>query len=173
VVIGLLGGVLPATAALKASGVSSVTFFSEIANDPLEVVSAHWPDDIPIGDMGSLDVCWFDRVVSEFPDSLFRLAGSIPCRDASRCVHELVAKFLHHIMKLTDKVVFTFECKRMDDGDRLFLSSAFGVEPIELNNRGWSPLSRPRWWGLGGRKLLWPQELDHGALDGIKRVRLH
>ena len=55
VIIELFGGILPATLALHQCDVESVTYFSEIANDPLELVQARWPSAIPLGDIRSLD----------------------------------------------------------------------------------------------------------------------
>ena len=183
VAIELFGGVLPATAALKVSGVSCITFFSEVANGPIELASAHWPEAIPIGDVRLLELRWFDKVVADFPDSFFWLTGGVPCKDMSRLnanrqgafghhsgLHELAAKFCNHLMGLTDKAAFTFECTRMDEGDKSSFSAAFGTEPIEINNRGWSPLSRPRWWWIGGKQPIWPQDIEHGSLNGIKRI---
>ena len=81
--IELCSGILPATLALKKSGLSSKTFFSEIASDPVEVTSAHWPEAIPIGDMRSLDSFWLNKVVAEHPDSLFWITAGVPCKDVS------------------------------------------------------------------------------------------
>ena len=40
VIIELFAGILPATAALQKHNVDAVTYFSEIANDPLEIARA-------------------------------------------------------------------------------------------------------------------------------------
>ena len=183
--IELCSGILPATLALKKSGLSSKTFFSEIASDPVEVTSAHWPEAIPIGDMRSLDSFWLNKVVAEHPDSLFWITAGVPCKDVSFLntnrsgalgkhsdLHEVVAKNIKHLMSLSDNVVFTVECTRMDDEDRAIFSTAFGCEPIEINNKGWSPLSRPRWWWIGGKIPAWPKDTDFGKNPkGIRLLR--
>ena len=185
VAIELCSGILPATLALKKSGLSSKTFFSEIASDPVEVTSAHWPEAIPIGDMRSLDSLWFNKVVAEHPDSVFWLTAGVPCKDVSSLntnrsgalgkhskLHEVVAKIIKHLMSLSDNVVFIVECTRMDDEDRAIFSAALGCEPIEINNKGWSPLSRPRWWWIGGKIPAWPKDTDFGRNPkGIRLLR--
>ena len=184
VVIELFGGILPVTAALKKCGISALSFFSEIASDPIEVATAHWPEAIQIGDVRCLKLEWMDKVVADNPDSLIWLTGGVPCKDVSQLnsnrrgasgnhsgKYEVAAKLLNHLKSLTSRMAFTFECTRMDDSDRARFSSAFGIEPIEINNRGWSPLSRPRWWWIGGVSPVWPPGTQHGLLNGIRRVR--
>ena len=184
VTIELFGGILPATAALKKCGVSFLSFCSEIASDPIELASAHWPEAIPIGDMRDLDLAWFDKVVKDNPDSLIWVTGGIPCKDVSTLnanrqgatgrhsgLFEVAAKILNHLKGITQRMAFTFECTRMDEADRVRFSKAFGTQPIEINNRGWSPLSRPRWWWIGGMAPVWPNGTQHGLFQGVKRVR--
>ena len=84
VVIELFGGILPVTAALKKCGISALSFFSEIASDPIEVATAHWPEAIQIGDVRCLKLEWMDKVVADNPDSLIWLTGGVPCKDVSQ-----------------------------------------------------------------------------------------
>jgi hypothetical protein len=75
VVIELFGGVLPATLALHQCDVESVTYFSEIANDPLELVEARWPSAIHLGDIRSLEKKTLDDIVARHPGALFWITG--------------------------------------------------------------------------------------------------
>ena len=108
----------------------------------------------------------------------------MPCKDVSKLnknrsgafgqhsgLHELAAKFRVHLESLTKNFVFTCECTKMDDCDKASFSAAFKVEPIEMNNRGWSPLSRPRLWWIGGKDPVWPANTLHGSLDGAWLIR--
>ena len=83
VVIELFGSILPATTALKEGGISAVFSSSEIASDPIEVASAHWPKAVQIGDVRCLKLEWMDKVVADNPDSLLWLTGGVPCKDVS------------------------------------------------------------------------------------------
>jgi len=125
--IELFGGILPATAALKKSGLSFVSYFSEIASDPIEVASAHWPEAIPLGDVRMLDLERLDKIVAEYPEALFWLTGGVPCNDVSQLnkhrtgatgkhsgLHSIVRKIRERLLQLTKNVVCTFECTRMD-----------------------------------------------------------
>ena len=123
IVIEIFGGILPATVALHKCGLSPVTFFSEIANDPIEVAKAHWPEAISIGDMRTLNMEWIDGVVSTCPDALIWLTGGIPCKDVSKLnknrngasgqhsgLYLEAKKILEYVRSKTDNVVFSFEC---------------------------------------------------------------
>ena len=184
VVIELFGGILPATAALHQCNISTISYFSEIASDPIEIASAHWPEATQIGDVRQLKKEWLDTVVAENPDALIWITGGVPCKDVSQLnknrqgatgthsgLYEVAAKLLDYLKSIHSRVAFTIECTRMDDNDRAKFSNAFGTEPVEINNRGWSPLSRPRWWWIGGVVPEWPRDTEHGLLNGIRRLR--
>jgi hypothetical protein len=184
VVIELFGGILPATAGLKLSGISAKTYFSEIANDPLDLASAHWPEAEPLGDMQFLDLSRFDKVVADHPNSLIWLTAGGLCKDSSRlnaevqgaggrftALHEKVRVVIEHLGSIAASFCFTIECARMDDSDLKTFNAAFGGEPIEINNRGWAPLSRPRWWWIGGKVPHWPTGTEFGNSDGVSSLR--
>ena len=184
VAIELFSGILPATAALALSGLSHVTYFSEIANDPIEVTLANWPEAISIGDVRNLELSWFDNIVKEYPDALIWLTAGVPCKNVSKLNKNrsgafgehsgkflLAAKFKDHLESITDNFVFSFECTKMDDADKASFSSAFKTEPMEINNRGWSPLSRPRLFWIGGKDPVWPPNTLHGSLGGSWLIR--
>ena len=182
--IELFGGILPATAALKKSGLSFVSYFSEIASDPIEVASAHWPEAIPLGDVRMLDLERLDKIVAEYPEALFWLTGGVPCNDVSQLnkhrtgatgkhsgLHSIVRKIRERLLQLTKNVVCTFECTRMDHADKDMFSESLGGEPIEINNRNWCPLSRPRWWWITGKRPVWPEDTQFGFIHGIHTVK--
>ena len=175
---------MPATVALHKCGLSPVTFFSEIANDPIEVAKAHWPEAISIGDMRTLNMEWIDGVVSTCPDALIWITGGIPCKDVSKLnknrngasgqhsgLYLEAKKIFEYVRSKTDNVIFSFECTRMDDSDKKTFSEAFGVEPVEIDNRGFAPLSRPRWWWIGGKQPTWPKDSEIKVTNGITRIR--
>ena len=177
---------MPATVALKMSGVSFIFYFSEIASDPIEIACAHWPEAVPLGDVRTLGLGWLDKAVAKHPGALLWFTGGIPCKDVSQlnarrngapgkhsCLHGTVREIPEHLFKLSKNAVCTLECTRMDDADRRAFSESLGSEPLEINDRGWSPLSRPRWWWITGKDPLWPKDTEFGSFNGLRRVRPH
>ena len=83
VVIELFGGLMPATAALRKLNLSTIMYFSEIANDPLEIAAKHWPEAIPLGDIRFLTKDVLQGIVQQHTGALFWLTGGMPRMDDS------------------------------------------------------------------------------------------
>ena len=177
---------MPASLALHQCGLKPVSFYSEIADDPLEIISSHWPEAISIGDMRTLDLGWVEGIVKQCPEALIWCTGGIPCQDVSLLnrdrqgssgersgLHLQAKKVVDEFLKYTSNVIFTFECTRMDPKDRKSFTESFGVEPIEINNRGFAPLSRPRLWWIGGKAApSWPDDcLRKTSPEGIVMIK--
>ena len=81
VVIELFGGLLPATAALQKHGIQTVSYFLEVANDPLEVAATRWPSAIALGDIRLLSEKTLDDIVSKHTGALFWITGGVPPKD--------------------------------------------------------------------------------------------
>ena len=126
VVIELFAGILPATAALHKLNVRAVSFFSETANDPLDLAARNWPTAIPIGDAELLGQQEVQDIVRRHPRALIWLTGGIPCKDVSFLKqgrkgaegnqsrkYRLAVKVLGFLMSMQANYVFTFECTRM------------------------------------------------------------
>ena len=185
VVIELFGGLMPATAALRKLNLSTITYFSEIANDPLEIAAKHWPEAIPLGDIRFLTKDVLQGIVQQHTGALFWLTGGMPRMDdssfdpsskgiADECIGlcRLAADLLAFLQSISSNVAFTFECNRMEPNDRQTFSDAFKVKPIEINSRGFAPLSRPRWWWIGGKPLKWPLGTQkHIMKSGVTALR--
>ena len=166
--IELFGGIFPASMALKSMNVSAETFFCEFANDPLEVASVLWPEARSLGDVHDLQMEDLARKIRGCPGALVWLTGA--CGNHSGR-HTKAKEVLDFIKSVTSNYVFTFECTRMDDADRAAFDDAFGAEPIEINNRGFAPMSRPRWWWIGGRPGRWPKNVETKRQGGVLHVR--
>jgi hypothetical protein len=172
-ILDLFGGLLPASMALKSLDIPAKTFFSEVANDPLEIASATMPEATPLGDVRSLKMEDLAMMVKSCPCALVWLTGGIPCKDVSQLnasrvgasgiqsgLYTKAKEILELVKSITSNYVFTFECARMDDADRATFDEAFGVAPVEINNRGFSQMSRPRWWWIGGKPGTWPKYIE-------------
>ena len=163
VIIELFAGIMPATAALHKLGVHSITYFSEIANDPLELVAIHWPNAIPIGDIESLTEEHLIAIAQRHPGALFWIIRGLPGIDLPSNYQVKVSTRLWKsavrtktvMSSLVANLVFTFECTRMENSQKDILSKAFGVEPVEIDNSGFAPLDHPRWWWIGGKPFEW------------------
>ena len=188
VVIELFAGIMPASAALHKLGVQVMSYFSETANDPLELVAKHWPNAISLGDVKSLTKETLLAIVQRHPGALVWLTGGVPCKDVSSLnafkdgaeerqssLYRHAALIKDYLLSIADNLVFTFECTRMADADRAIFSEAFGVDPVEVDNIHFSPLSRPRWWWIGGKHIDWQESLlqrSNGVLQIVpKRPR--
>ena len=186
IVVELFGGIMPASLALHQCGLKPVSLYSEIADDPLEIISSHWPEAISIGDMRTLELGWVEDMVKQCPEALIWCTGGVPCQDVSLLnrdrqgasgersgLHLQAKKVVDEFLKYTSNVIFTFECTRMDPKDRKSFTETFGVEPIEINNRGFAPLSRPRLWWIGGKAApSWPDDcLRKTSPEGIVMIK--
>ena len=183
VIIELFAGIMPATAALHKLGVHSITYFSETANDPLELLAIHWPNAVPIGDIEFLTEEHLTAIAQRHPGALFWITGGVPREDASSVnqwsaeghqtrAYKLAAEIKTFLSSLVENLVFTFECTRMDDFDKNIFSEAFGVEPVEIDNNGFSPLHRPRWWWIGGKRFKWKDaQFKHSVNPSVMMVR--
>ena len=83
-ILKLFGGLLPASMALKSLDIPAKTFFSEVANDPLEIASAIMPEATPLGDVRSLKMEDLAMMAKSCPCALVWLTGGIPCKDVSQ-----------------------------------------------------------------------------------------
>ena len=133
VVIELFAGLMPATAALQKLGVHSITYYAEVASDPLELAAIHWPNAIPIGDIRLLDQVVLGNIAQKHVGALFWITGGIPCKDVSvlnrfrtgaagrhTSLYLLAADILKFFATLVPDLAFTFECTRMEDDNRSF-----------------------------------------------------
>ena len=145
VIIELFAGIMPATAALHKLGVHSITYFSETANDPLELLATHWPNAVPIGDIEFLTEEYLTAIAQRHPGALFWITGGVPREDVSSVnqfkwseqghqtrAYKLAAEIKTFLSSLVENLVFIFEGTRMDDFDKDIFSEAFGVKPIEI-----------------------------------------
>ena len=138
VIIELFGGLLPATAALHMCGIPAITYYSEIASDPLEIAATHWPSAKPLGDIRFLNMDVLRHIVQQHTGALFWLTGGIPRKDISNLsnegLHGLYTKaavILKFLQSVCDNVVFTFECKMLETDECRMLSETFRVEPVD------------------------------------------
>ena len=175
---------MPATAALHKLGVHSITYFSETANDPLELAAIHWPNAIPIGDIEFLTEELLTAIAQRHPGALFWITGGVPCTDApSQSLIEeganskqmrmckLAARTKTFMSSLVSNLAFTFECKRMDAVHQNIFSEEFGVEPFEIDNDAFSPMKRPRWWWVGGTPCQWKEaRFEQSANPSVMKV---
>ena len=186
VLIELFAGILPATAALHALQIRTATYFSEVTSDPIEIAAKHWPAAIPLGDVLSLSDATLREIVDKHPGALILVTGGIPCVDVSKlnkfgrgCQAQqtrsklaAAAHIVEFLKAISNNVAFIFECTRMKLADRQAFTGAFGVEPIEINNVHFAPLTRPRWWWIGGKAPNYPSRIQSRTTkEGVKEIR--
>ena len=96
------------------------------------------------------------------------VSGVVGVAGANSDKYLRAAAILDLLRPLSKNLVFTFECTRMKFADRQALSAAFQTEPVEIDNRGFAPLSRPRWWWLGGKPPKWPPGTRRSSVNNVK-----
>ena len=182
VVIELFAGIMPASTALHKLGVQAVSYFAETASDPLDLAARLWPNAISLGDVQSLSQEALLAIVRMHPGALIWLTGGVPCKDVSSLnafkdgaegqqsgLYKQAAAVKNFLASVAENFAFTFECTRMSDADRDIFSEAFGVDPVEIDNIHFAPLSRPRWWWLGGKQVNWDSSSSRWSGD-IRKI---
>ena len=110
VVLVLGGGLLPATAALLA--LSPMTYFPEVASDPLQIAATHLPAAVCLGDIRVLNKDVLGDIVKMHPGSFIWLTGGLPCNDVHEGSYLAGADILKILQSLTNNLAFTFKCRR-------------------------------------------------------------
>ena len=87
-------------------------------------------------------------------------------------MYTLASDILVFHQSICDNLAFTFECRRLAAEDQQVFSKAFKVDPVEIDNRGFAPLSRRRLWWIGGKKPQWPETGQHRtSKTGAQMIR--
>ena len=160
---------MPVTAGLAALHVHTASYFSEIASDPMECVVANWPDAQPLGDIESLELEAVGDIIDANLEALVVVAGGLPTLGENTNLHRRLAEVIKFVRGRAPSWAFIVESKVMEPADQVVMDGYFGTSPIQIDNRGFSPLSCPRWWWLGRHDAVSP---DWPA-DALKKIGKH
>ena len=187
VLLELFGGILPCSLVTSSfPNKPLATYFSEIDEDALAVITKQWPEAVPLGDIRSISLDVLAGMVSAHPEVTWVLTGGPPCTDVSLLKDSrdgafgpasiLRDEFKRIYNALSDlaqgRVYGLMECTPMDDQDKVAYDAVFGSQSraFELCSSWWAPVTRKRWWWVNFQPIF-PSNVKCTTMpSGITRI---